>query len=83
MKFVIMGVITLTTLIAITTISFCVFQIVKSKRTINGLGYKWDDMSHTHLLFHYFCDYFLGNSLGIFLEYSWNILEKVFNLKNK
>jgi hypothetical protein len=34
-------------------------------------GCKWDNMSHTCLLFDYFCDCFLKNILKIVLEYSW------------
>jgi len=39
---------------------------------------KQDNMSHTHLLYDCFCDYFLGNIIKIFLEYYWKIFEKIF-----
>jgi hypothetical protein len=38
-------------------------------------------MSHTHMLFDYFCDCFLGNIPKIFLKYSSKILLK--NILNK
>jgi hypothetical protein len=30
---------------------------------------KWDNMSHTHLLFYCFCNYLLGNSFEKLLKY--------------
>jgi hypothetical protein len=45
-------------------------QRVDYKKTI--VRCKWDNMSHTRLIFYYFCDCFLGNVF----KYPWNILEK-------
>jgi hypothetical protein len=45
-------------------------------------GCKWDNTSHTRLLYDYFCDYFLGNILKIFVKFSWkNLWKNLYNLR--
>jgi len=43
--------------------------------SIMACGCKWDNMSHTRLLLYYFWQ----NIPGIFLEYSFKMLEKIFS----
>jgi hypothetical protein len=64
--------------ITIIMIYVCVgwfFKVVLGgNMNISMFGCKWDNTSHTRLLFDYFCDCFWGNILRI----SWNFHEKVF-----